>query len=81
MGDSVFTVENSLFKLVDSVMLLFGFFDVFSGDIDKRLSHGMNIEEDLVSGLFGMYIISGKIEVVKSDGTLSRVVHDACNNY
>lgn len=61
-------------------MLLFGFLDVFGRNIDKRLSHGMNIEKDLISGLFGMNIISWKIEIVESESTLGTIVHDACDN-
>lgn len=57
-------------------MLLFSFFDVFGRNIDKRLSHGMDIKEDLISGLFSMNVVSGEIEIVESDGTLSTIVHD-----
>jgi len=40
----------------------------------------MNIKKDLISGLFGMNIISGEIEVVESESTLGTIVHDACDN-
>jgi hypothetical protein len=36
--------ENAFLELVDTIVLLFGFFDVFGGNGDKGLGEGVEVE-------------------------------------
>lgn len=59
--NAISTFENSLFQLVDSVMLLFRLFNMFAGNGNKRLCQHMEIEENLVPRFFGMYVICRQV--------------------
>jgi hypothetical protein len=49
--------ENAFLELVDTVVLLFGFLDVFGGNGDKGLGQGVEVEQHLVPRLLAVDVV------------------------
>lgn len=48
---------------------------MFRGDCYEGLGEGVEVEEDLIAGLFAVDVVGGQVEVVEGDGTLGALIH------